>query len=189
MKMNILLITVDALRADHLGCYGYKHPTSPNIDALAAQGVLAERMFCPGIPTQPSYTTIYTGQHPITHGIVAHGGGSRARLSEDAPFLTEALVSAGYTTCAVDTLLQERPWFGRGYEYYINPGVRRTLMIGITCEEINARTISWLRTQAEEPFFLFLHYWDTHTPLTPPRSGTAISSTRGPIRWTRRTSP
>ncbi|MFW6195336.1 MAG: sulfatase-like hydrolase/transferase, partial [Chloroflexota bacterium] len=61
--MNVLLITIDTLRADHLGCYGYARNTSPNIDRLAADGVLAERFFCAGIPTQPSYTTMYTGQH------------------------------------------------------------------------------------------------------------------------------
>ena len=48
---NVLLITVDTLRADHLGCYGYHHPTSPHIDTLASQGVLAEQFFCAGMPT------------------------------------------------------------------------------------------------------------------------------------------
>ena len=70
---NILLITVDTLRADHLGCYRYHRPTSPYIDAIAAGGALCENAFCSAIPTQPSYTTLYTGQHPIRHGIISKG--------------------------------------------------------------------------------------------------------------------
>jgi arylsulfatase A-like enzyme len=165
-KPNIVLIGVDTLRADHLSCYGYHHPTSPRIDALAAEGALGERLFCPGIPTHPSFTTLYTGQHPITHGIVSHGG--KAQLSRETPVLPEVLMQAGYTTCAVDNLWRARSWFGRGYEFYIDPSVRRGLLIDVSCEEINSRAIPWLRSHAAEPFFLFLHYWDPHYPLHPP---------------------
>lgn len=166
-KPNILLITIDTLRADHLGCYGYHQDTSPNIDRLAAEGVLCEQFFCSGIPTQPSYTTLYTGQHPICHGILAHGG--KNQLAKEAPFLPQVLLGSGYTTCAVDNLLQERAWFSRGFEFYIDPSVRRSLMLGVTAEELNSRAIPWLRSHCEEPFFLFLHYWDPHWPLNPPR--------------------
>ncbi len=78
-KLNILLISVDTLRADHLGCYGYAHNTSPNIDSLANRGVLFDRFFCGAIPTQPSYTTLYTGQDPVRHGVVAQGGKDEER--------------------------------------------------------------------------------------------------------------
>jgi arylsulfatase len=163
---NILLIVVDTLRADHLGCYGYNRPTSPNIDKLAEQGVLAERFICAGIPTHPSFTTLYTGQHPITHGVVAHGGSTQ--LAKDAPFLPSLLLAEGYTTCAIDNLVQTRQWFGRGYEFYIDPSVRHTLFLDVSCEELNARAIPWLRAHADEPFFLMIHYWDPHWPLVPP---------------------
>ena len=165
-KPNIVFIGVDTLRADHLSCYGYRHPTSPSIDALAAEGALGERLFCPAIPTHPSFTTLYTGQHPITHGIVSHGG--KAQLSRETPVLPEVLMQAGYTTCAVDNLWRARSWFGRGYEFYIDPSVRRGLLIDVSCEEINSRAIPWLRSHTDEPFFLFLHYWDPHYPLHPP---------------------
>ena len=66
--MNVLLIALDTVRADHLSWYRYR--TTPNIDELAEGGVLCEMMYSPGIPTQPSYTTIFTGQYSITHGIV-----------------------------------------------------------------------------------------------------------------------
>lgn len=165
-KLNILLIVVDALRADHLGCYGYQRPTSPHIDRLADEGGLVERFFCSAIPTQPSFTTLYTGQHPITHGIVTHAG--KAELAREAPFLPELFLEAGYATCAVDNLLRARLWFSRGYEFYIDPSVRRTLLLGVACEELNARAIPWLQMHVDEPFFLLVHYWDPHYPLAPP---------------------
>ena len=165
-RPNIVVLAVDTLRATHLGCYGYHHPTSPRIDAFASEGVLCENFFCAGMPTFPSFTTTYTGQHPIRHGIVAHGG--KAQLDREAPFLPQLLLDAGYTTCAVDNLNRSRQWFARGYEYYIDPSLRRTLLIGVTAEELNRRAIPWLRAHAEEPFFLFIHYWDPHWPYSPP---------------------
>lgn len=163
---NVLIVAVDTLRADHLGCYGYRHPTSPNVDALARQGTLAENFFCAGLPTHPSFTTLYTGQHPIRHGIVAHMG--TAYLSTEAPFLPQILLENGYTTAAFDNLADHRDWFRRGYEFYVNPGARHILSMDVSCEDINQRVIPWLRTYGDEPFFAFLHYWDPHWPLTPP---------------------
>jgi arylsulfatase len=167
-KPNIVFLTVDTLRADHLGCYGYPRDTSPHVDAFAEEGVLCEGMYCSALPTQPSYTTLYTGQHPIRHGIV--GQRSEAQLSPAAPFLPEIFLQAGYATCALDTLWGEKEWFGRGYEYYIDPGARRILSLNVSAEEINARALPWLRQHAGEPFFLFLHYWDTHGPYAPPKA-------------------
>jgi arylsulfatase len=166
-KPNIVLISIDALRADHLGCYGYHRATSPRIDALASEGVLCERLICSAIPTLPSYTTLYTGQHPITHGIVAHPCDNE--LDREAPFLPQLFLEAGYTTCAVDSLMRSRLWFGRGYEFYIDPSIRHTLLyLAVTCEDLNARAIPWLQAHADEPFFLFIHYWDPHWPFNPP---------------------
>ncbi len=167
-RPNVVLLTVDSLRADRLGCYGHNRATSPHVDALADEAVLCERMFCSVLPTQPSYTTLYTGQHPITHGIVGHGG--EAELSPAAPFMPEVFLRAGYATCALDSLWGEKGWFGRGYEYYIDPGIRHHLNLSVTCEELNARAIPWMREHADEPFFLFMHYWDPHTPYTPPKA-------------------
>ena len=163
---NIVLISADSLRADRLGCYGYRHATSPFLDGMARRGARCERMFAPAIPTQPSHTTIYTGQQPIRHGVVAHGG--RAKLAKTAPFLPELLLEAGYATCAVDTLIRERTWFARGYEYLIDPSIKHAFYASVTCEELNDRAIKWIRTAASQPFFLFIHYWDVHYPYVPP---------------------
>ncbi|MFQ5738909.1 MAG: sulfatase [Acidobacteriota bacterium] len=166
-KLNVIMMTIDSLRADHLGAYGYHRDTSPRMDALAEEGALVEDFVCPGIPTHVSYTTMYTGQHPVTHGIVAHAG--RNVLSRQAPFLSEILVDEGYNTVAFDNLLRARAWFGRGYEFYIDSSLRRPLVVNITCEEINKRAIEWLRMyRDEQPFFMFFHYWDPHYPFVPP---------------------
>lgn len=163
---NIVLISADSLRADRLGCYGYRRATSPFLDGMARRGALCERMFAPAIPTQPSHTTIYTGQQPIRHGVVAHGG--RAKLAKTAPFLPELMLEAGYATCAVDTLIRERTWFARGYEYLIDPSIKHAFYASVTCEELNDRAIRWIKTAGAQPFFLFIHYWDVHYPYVPP---------------------
>jgi arylsulfatase len=165
-RPNILVIAIDSLRADHLGCYGYARETSPNIDRLAAQGAKAEKFVCAGLPTHPSFTTLHTGQHPLTHGIVAHG--PRTSLGKDSPFMPQVLLENGYTTCALDNLATGRLWFRRGFEYYIDPSMRKSLYIDVTSEELNARAIPWLRSHADENFFMMIHYWDPHWPFNPP---------------------
>ena len=164
--MNIILIVVDTLRASRLGCYGYERLTSPSMDRLAAQGARYERCFAPGIPTTPAHTTLYTGLHPLSHNIVCHGG--QADLDRKIPVLPELLQQAGYTTAGVDNLINIKPWLARGYEFYINPGFRHKLRLLVSCEEINARAIPWLRSHCREQFFLFVHYWEPHTPYMPP---------------------
>lgn len=177
--MNIILIVVDTLRADHLGCYGYHRTTSPRIDALAAQGVLFEHCIAPGIPTQPAFTSLYTGVHPMTHRVVTHAG--HVPLSNEFPVLPELLAKAGYTTCAVDNLYQMKQWFARGYEFYIDPSLRRTYPLSVTCDELNARAIPWLHAHQDEHFFLFVHYWDPHTPYLPPRQYRELFYTGNPF--------
>ncbi|MDE2126369.1 MAG: sulfatase [Armatimonadetes bacterium] len=164
--MNILLIVVDTLRASRLGCYGYPLPVSPRIDALAREGLLFENCIAPGIPTTPAHTTLYTGLHPIEHNIVSHGGA--VDLDRKIDVLPELLQQTGVTTAAVDNLVDIKPWLGRGYEFYINPSFRHKLRLMITAEEVNARAIPWLMSHSRESFFLFVHYWDPHTPYAPP---------------------
>ncbi len=163
--MKVLFIALDTLRADHLSCYGYSKPTSPIIDSCAKRGVLFSNFIAPHIPTQPAYTTIYTGRSALSHRIVAHGHEELAwSLSDDMPVLPEILRENGYITAAVDNLYNHKKWFTRGYDYYINPHSWQL----ITGDEINAKAIPWIKQNYEENFFLFLHYWDPHTPYLPP---------------------
>src|SRR5665213_2955838 len=119
-RPNIVIIAIDSLRADHLGCYGYHLNTSPAIDALAEESMVFDRAFAAGIPTMPSFTTLYTGLHPYRHGIVSHSG--RRRLSADIPTLPEVLRKHGYRTAACDNLVVQGDgrgdWFARGYDHY-----------------------------------------------------------------------
>ncbi len=162
--MNFLLIGIDSLRADRLGCYGYSRKTSPFMDGLAKEGALFEACFAPGVPTQPSFTTLFTGQRPTTHGIVAHRG--NWLLGEEAPFLPALLREAGYATAAVDNMAdQHQPWFSRGFDAYMNPREPGTFP---DCFEFNRTAVEWLERHRRGPFFLFVHYWDPHTPYMPP---------------------
>jgi arylsulfatase A-like enzyme len=164
---NILVLAVDSLRADHLGCYGQAHNTTPVMDEFARSGALFEHFFCPAIPTHPSFTTFYTGQHPIDHNIVSHAG--QTALAAAIPTLPELLLAQGYRTCAVDNMGWSRwPWFNRGYERYIDPSRRQKMPLMVSCETLNDSAIDFLRQPRSDPFFLFVHYWDVHTPYLPP---------------------
>ncbi len=162
--MKVLFIVIDTLRADHLSCYGYKFETSPNIDRLANGGIIFDNAIANGIPTSPGFTTIFTGLHSITHRIVSHG--SLDFIDASTPLLPEILRDNGFRTCAVDNLFNIKPYFARGYEYYINP--RSKNIHHISAEQINAEAIRWLKEHYREDFFLFIHYWDCHTPYLPP---------------------
>jgi arylsulfatase len=165
--MNIVLIALDTQRADHLGCYGYPKRTSPFIDSIARRGVLFERCYAPNIPTHPSFTTMFSGKEAITHNIINIGGG--VPLAGGVRLLPEILREHGYTTAAVDSMGRH---FTRGFDEYhsyewdrSNPTVLRK------AETVNAEALPLIERLAQQPqpFFLFLHYWDPHTPYLPPK--------------------
>jgi len=176
-SLNVVLVVVDTLRADHLGCYGYHRNTSPNLDALARESVVCEQHIASAIPTHPAFATLGSGQYSVTHGIVAHGG--RVPLRNTVPWLPALLQKAGYTTCAIDNLAPWHQGVGGAYEYYIDPASRRPLSINCDNRDINNRALPWLEQNAEEPFFLFIHYWDPHTPYMPPRAYRRLFYDRG----------
>ncbi len=166
-SLNIVLISCDTLRADHLGCYGYPLPTSPYLDQIASEGVLFEQAFGADVPTEPVHTALFTGRWGAKTGIVAHGA-HNAYLSKETPWLPSILWSKGFSTAACDNLYQLKEWFARGYGAYINTVSRKRWIDG---KDVNAAAIDWLKTHGgKEPFFLFLHYWDPHTPYLPPES-------------------
>ncbi len=164
--MNVLLVSMDSARADHLSCYGYPRDTTPNLAAWAADGVIADRMFCSTLPTTPSHTSLFTSWHSLTHGLVSHRGGLSPRAGY--PWLPSIVEQAGYTTVAVDNIRQLLPWFSSGFEFYIDSSHRHGHTWSVSTQCLNERTIPWLRQYGQEPFFLFLHVWDPHTPYLPP---------------------
>lgn len=164
--MKVILIAADTLRPDHLSCYGYKHPTSPNIDRLAEQGTLFTNAYASDVPTIPSFTSLLTGQRGITTGVVAFDH-SEDTIPDTIPMLAQVLAEKGIKTAAVSTLYSFKKWFARGFEYYIRPAIGRNLQF-VVADEINSYAIPWLRQNYKEDFFLFLHYWDAHVPYIPP---------------------
>lgn len=169
--MNILLLAIDTLSARHMSCYGYKKKTSPFTDKYAKDHVLFESLYCQAIPTHPTFTSTMTGQYAITHGVVSHGGAEM--LPRQTTVLAQVLEKNGYLTCAADNLVRGKDWFGWGYEYYINPALQGDYFLNKSatapsCEEYNARVIRWLKNYGNEKFFLFVHYWEPHTPYIPP---------------------
>jgi arylsulfatase A-like enzyme len=164
--MNIVLIALDTQRADHLGCYGYPKDTSPFLDSIAAKGVLFERCYAPNIPTHPSFTTMLTGKEAITHDIVNIGGG--VPIKDGVKMIQEVLQENGWATGAVDTMGRH---FSRGFDEYHSP--QWDLSDPLTLrrvEHVNDMAIPLIEKlkSGDKPFFLFLHYWDPHTPYLPP---------------------
>jgi arylsulfatase A-like enzyme len=164
--MNVLLISLDTTRADHLGVYGYPRATSPHLDRFAAESALFETCFSPWIPTHPAHTTMLTGQDCIRHQIIAQGG--KAQLDAGIPTLAETLAGAGYHTAAADNLAR---WFNRGFHTYEGyswaPDEKGAWRKG---EAVTSTALRLLHQCLEQPrpFFLFVHYWDPHTPYLPP---------------------
>ena len=167
MLPNVVLLTIDSLRADHLGCYGYHKPTSPHLDALAREGTLFEKVFAPGIPTMPSFTTLHTGLHPFRHGITAHA--SSQRLAPDVKMAAQRFKELGYVTAAIDNLATQAhgrgSWFSRGFDYYSS---FLYTPFSDQSAQLSGRAESYFEQLKGRPFFLWLHLWDPHTPYAPP---------------------
>ena len=114
---NVVLITIDTLRADHLGCYGYKQIKTPNIDGLAADGVRFERAFTVVPVTLPSHSSMLTGTYPMLSGMHDFSGN---KLSPLQPTLASVLKQAGYQTGAViaSAVLDSRFGLNQGFDFY-----------------------------------------------------------------------
>ncbi len=188
--INVILISVDTLRPDRLGCYGYSGGTSPTIDRLAAEGVVFEDAQTSVPLTLPSHASILTGLYPISHGIRDNG---TFGLSPDFETLAEVFKSAGYATAAFvgAFVLDSRYGLDQGFDVYDDDltGGRQLSAFGYserTADAVTRAASAWLAT-AKEPFFAFLHYYDPHTPYEAPaeyRSRYPLSSYNAEIGFT-----
>jgi len=165
---NVLLISIDSLRADHLGCYGYERDTSPAIDALAGEGVLFERAVAQAPWTLPSHASLLTSLYSRTH----QTNDVKRRLPADVPTLAASFEAAGYATRAVvsGTFMQSRFGMDRGFQVYDDTLAHvshRRSHEAVTSEIIHDRAMELL-SSAPEPFFLFVHFWDVHYDYVPP---------------------
>jgi arylsulfatase A-like enzyme len=170
---NAILISIDTLRPDHLGCYGYGRETSPTLDAMAAAGVRFEDVTAAAPWTLPSHATMLTGLYPSHHGVKNH----ETRLAQSFVTLAEEFQQRGFATLAVvNSHNLGAPAFelGQGFEefrYIVETeDDPRTLKVRVfnSGETIVATAKELLRERDEDqPFFLFLHFYDVHTDFTP----------------------
>ena len=176
--LNVVLITIDTLRADHLGCYGYKQIKTPNIDSLAADGVRFERAFAVVPVTLPSHSSILTGAYPMLSGMHDFSGN---KLSPLQPTLASVLKQAGYQTGAViaAAVLDSRFGLNQGFDFYYDhfefsrldeANLDEMQRPGNVVADV---ALDWLEKEwlkdglAKNPqkkFFLWMHLYDPHLP-------------------------
>jgi arylsulfatase len=165
---NVLLLTIDTLRADHLGAYGYARPTSPELDALAARGTLFEQAYTYWPKTRGSFVMIHTGRHPSLNGYSKH----HPMLLDFNPTLASTLAEAGYDTAAVvdNPNVAASLGYAKGFASYRETWEEKDLATEMDrTRAITAAGVSYLqKAPAGKPFFLWLHYVNPHAPYDPP---------------------
>ena len=165
-RVNVILITLDTTRADHLGCYGYPRARTPALNALANEGTLFERAYAPVPVTLPSHASMLTGLYPPEHGLHANGLG---RLGDTIPVLAEVLRSAHYETGAfvASFVLNSKFGLNRGFQHYDDQFAEA----GAAEDPIHQRrdgqkvvdnALAWLKMRNAQPFFCWIHLYDAH---------------------------
>jgi len=175
--MRILYVDLDTLRADHLGCYGYHRMTSPNIDAVAAEGVRFNNYYCSDAPCLPSRTALMTGRFGIHTGVVNHGGLAADMRTEGASrsfadrlrheSLPSMLRKAGLKTVSISPFAERHSaWsFYAGFSEMHNTGKGGME----SAEDVTPTVMKWIRANAKDDnWFLHINYWDPHTPYRAP---------------------
>ncbi len=164
---DVVLVTIDTLRQDRLGCYGYFRDTTPSLDAFAREAILFENAITPMATTLPAHVSLLTGARPLRHGIRGNFASFGAALGPDSGLRTLAQILAefGYETAAfVSAAPLKRPsGIGAGFALFSEPlGKERTA--GETTQEV----LAWLDSSPRRPFFLWIHYFDPHDAYAPP---------------------
>jgi len=183
---NILVITVDTLRADRLGCYGYAGARTPNIDRLASEGVRVDHAVAPTPLTLPSHTSIMTGLEPPAHGVRDNGV---YRVPDSAQTLAERLKTESYQTQAFVSaeVLHRRFNLNQGFDAYDDELWSEAGAVDFMFRERSAdrtidRVLEWLGSRSAPsaggaPFFAWVHLFDPHDPHNPPEADAKLSPT------------
>ncbi|HET7294543.1 MAG TPA: tetratricopeptide repeat protein [Vicinamibacteria bacterium] len=167
---NVLLISVDTLRADHVGSYGFPRPTTPRLDAVAREGVVFANAYTPVPVTLPAHASLLTGTLPPVHGVRDN---LHERLPDASRTLAEMLKERGFATAAVVSsfVLDRRFNLSQGFSAY-EDRFQAVHRIGDVAErkgdETSRVATAWLERHGREPFFLFVHFYDPHDPYEPP---------------------
>jgi arylsulfatase A-like enzyme/Tfp pilus assembly protein PilF len=191
---HVLIVTIDTLRADHLGCYGNDHVATPNMDRLAREGAMAPEATVPAPLTRPSHVSIFTGLYPSQHGI--RDNISRA-LAPDVPTLAEAFKAAGFDTAGFvsSIVLSAQSGLSRGFDEFsdrfdLGPDAgdeARFLDILEKRGDVAVRdAIDWLERHVQARTFVWVHLYDPHAPYEPPEpyaSRYAAEPYDGEVAW------
>ena len=169
-KPNIIILLIDALRSDHLGCYGYERNTTPNIDKLAEESFLFKNTIAQSSWTRPSVASILTGQYPVNHGV--NGGyGITNKLNESMLTLPEILKENGYNTLAfsVNPNITTKLGFAQAFDKFIySHRSNYKDNIHTRSNEINKDLVGSINKLKEKSQnFIYVHYMDPHVPYTP----------------------
>lgn len=162
---NVILIVPDALRADHLGCYGYSRPTSPQIDKFAADALLFENAMSNSPWTKPSMGSVFTSMYPYEHKAFSW----MDNLPDERLTLAEVFRNRNYATFAIQTnpSITEKHNFKQGFQYYRE-------MVLEKGEIVTSSFNTWVKKHKKKPFFAYLHYMDTHVPYNAPQEFSQI---------------
>ena len=172
-RPNVILITVDTVRADHLGCYGAAGIRTPTLDSLARDGIVFDRAISQVPLTWPSHAAILTGTYPFQNGVQDFTG---QPLDPRFRSVAEVFRQHGYATGAVvSAFVLDRSWgLARGFDFYddaFSPEQFRQRDLGLVDRKANesvTHAISWLQKNRSRPFFFWLHLYDPHSPYDPP---------------------
>ncbi|MHB8055534.1 MAG: sulfatase-like hydrolase/transferase [Candidatus Aminicenantales bacterium] len=172
-KPNVVILTLDTTRADHLGPYGYGGVQTPVLDELARRGTLFEECSSVVPLTLPSHSTIFTGVFPTYHGVRVNGN---AALSDEQMTLAEVMTGRGYATGAfIGAFVLDGRWgLKQGFEHYddqFDLKKYKQLDLGMVQRPGNIvmdAALSWLETRKDKPFLAWIHLYDPHTPYQPP---------------------
>jgi arylsulfatase A-like enzyme len=171
-KPNVLLITVDTTRADHLRCYGYDRIETPTLDRLAADGILFERAYSLVPLTLPAHTSIMTSTPPLNNGVEDNGA---YRVPDELMTMAEILKANGYQTAAFISAAVLKRMFNlnQGFETWNEEGLEpQKQMDTLVNERKGDKTadaaLAWLAEHYQKPFFLWVHFYDPHAAYDPP---------------------
>jgi choline-sulfatase len=172
-RPNVVLVTLDTTRADHLGCYGYAGARTPNLDAIARGGVLFAQAASVAPLTQPAHSSIMTGMYPTFHGVRINGN---TALSQEQKTIAEALRERGYATGAfIGAFVLDGRWgLNQGFQVYddhFDLEKHKHLDLGSVqrpANEVVDSALAWLEDRKREPFFAWVHLYDPHSPYEPP---------------------
>lgn len=172
--LNVLLVTIDTLRADYLSCYDNSNVQTPNIDRLASEGILFERAFAHNVITLPSHINILTGTYPTFHGVRDNAG---YRLSEDSLLISEILKSEGYCTAAFIGAfpLDDRFGLNQGFDLYDDfygdtAHAHDMFFVERPADGMVDIALDWIQKQGDSPWFCWIHLFDPHSPYDPPQA-------------------